>query len=364
MTIRGKIRVMIVDDSALMRQVLGSLLARDPAIEVVGTAADPYAARDKIRQLQPDVLTLDVEMPRMDGLSFLEKLMRAHPMPVVMVSSLTEAGCETTLRALELGAVDFVTKPKLDLRERLPEVAHEVVEKVKAAAAARLRTPVALRGDQVVPAPVRAAMLRTTQQIIAVGASTGGTEALKEFLTVLPPDCPGVVVVQHMPEKFTRAFADRLDGLCTVRVKEAEDGDRVLAGHVLIAPGGQHMRLTREGAIYLVRLNSEPPVNRHRPSVDVLFDSCAEFAGSNAAGVIMTGMGDDGARGLLAMRRAGARTLAQDEATCVVFGMPRVAIEIGAAQRVLPLGQLAEAVLGLAQGSRDGRPAAAPAGAS
>jgi two-component system chemotaxis response regulator CheB len=345
-----RIRVLVVDDSALMRQVLGRLLAQDPAIEVVGVAPDPYVARDRIKQLAPDVLTLDVEMPRMDGLSFLEKLMRAHPMPVVMVSSLTESGCATTLRALELGAVDFVTKPKVDLRERMPEVAQEVIEKVKGAAGARVRCSPAPPTGPVAPRPVATAMLKTTDQIIAVGASTGGTEALREFLTALPADCPGVIVVQHMPEKFTRAFAERLDGLCTVRVKEAEEGDRVLTGHVLLAPGSHHMRVVREGATYRVRLGSDPPVNRHRPSVDVLFHSCAETAGSNAVGVIMTGMGDDGARGLLAMRRAGARTLAQDEATCVVFGMPKAALDMGAAERALPLPRLAGAALALATG--------------
>jgi two-component system chemotaxis response regulator CheB len=350
-----KTRVLIVDDSALMRQVMGTLLTRDPSIEVVGAASDPYIARDKIKQLNPDVLTLDVEMPRMDGLAFLEKLMRARPMPVVMVSSLTEAGCATTLRALELGAVDFVTKPKLDLREHLPRVAQEVIDKIKAAAAARVRRPLP---RPAVAAPVRpaggGALIRSTDQVIAVGASTGGTEALKDFLMALPADCPGVVIVQHMPEKFTRAFADRLDTLCTVRVKEAADGDRVLTGHALIAPGGYHMRLVRAGATYLVRITSEPPVNQHRPSVDVLFESCSETAGANVVGVIMTGMGDDGARGLLAMRKAGAHTLAQDEASCVVFGMPKAAIDLGGAERVLPLSRLADAVLGMARsaGSR------------
>lgn len=349
---RPRIRVLVVDDSALMRQVLGGLLARDPSIEVIGSASDPYVARDKIRDLDPDVLTLDVEMPRMDGLSFLEKLMRAHPMPVVMVSSLTEAGCDTTLRALELGAVEFVTKPKLDLRERLPEVAREVATKIKAAAVAKVRPVADPRRAPVArsAAPVALrAMLKTTQQLIAVGASTGGTEALREFLTELPADCPAVVVVQHMPEKFTRAFADRLNGLCTVRVKEAEEGDRVIPGHVLIAPGNHHMRLAREGATYLVRLAGDPPVNQHRPSVDVLFHSCAAAAGRNVIGVLMTGMGEDGARGLLAMRAAGARTLAQDEATSVVFGMPKAAIDLGAAERVLPLGGLAEAAMELSR---------------
>jgi two-component system chemotaxis response regulator CheB len=347
----GKIRVLIVDDSALMRQVMGTLLARDPSIEVVGAASDPYIARDKIKHLNPDVLTLDVEMPRMDGLAFLEKLMRARPMPVVMVSSLTEAGCGTTLRALELGAVDFVTKPKLDLREHLPRVAQEVIDKVKAAAAARVRRPTLRAAPASVCRPASGALIRSTDQVIAVGASTGGTEALKDFLMALPADCPGVVIVQHMPEKFTRAFADRLDGLCTVRVKEAADGDRVLTGHVLIAPGGYHMRLVRAGATYLVRITSDPPVNQHRPSVDVLFESCSETAGANVVGVIMTGMGDDGARGLLAMRKAGARTLAQDEASCVVFGMPKAALDLGGVERVLPLSRLADAALSLARAS-------------
>ena len=339
------IRVLVVDDSALMRQVMGELISRDPALEVVGTAPDPYVARTKITELSPDVITLDVEMPRMDGLSFLERLMRARPMPVVMVSSQTEAGCATTLRALELGAVDFVTKPRLDLRERLPEVAQEVIEKIKAAATARVRVP---RGRPAVPATEpRPSPLATpaAHQVIAVGASTGGTEALREFLASLPPNGPGVVVVQHMPEKFTRAFAERLDGLCTVRVKEAEDGDRVRPGHVLLAPGNRHARLAPSVGGYVVRLGDDEPVNRHRPSVDVLFASCADVIGASAVGVIMTGMGDDGARGLLQMRRAGAVTFAQDEGSSVVFGMPRAAIEMGAVDRVLPLGSLAEAAL-------------------
>ena len=356
----SKIRVLIVDDSALMRQVLGTLLARDPGIEVVGSAPDPYVAREKIRQLNPDVLTLDVEMPRMDGLAFLEKLMLARPMPVVMVSSLTDAGCATTLRALELGAVDFVTKPKLDLRERLPEVAQEVIEKVKAAAMARIRRPTPAAPTAAGPRRAPAALAQSTDQVIAVGASTGGTEALKDFLSALPADCPGVAVVQHMPERFTRAFADRLDGLCTIRVKEAEEGDRILTGHALIAPGGRHMRIMREGGAYVMRLADDPPVNRHRPSVDVLFESCARHVGANAVGVIMTGMGDDGARGLLAMRGSGARTLAQDEATCVVFGMPRVAIEMGATEQVLPLSRLAEAATALVRTRHRGVQAKGP----
>jgi two-component system chemotaxis response regulator CheB len=348
-----KIRVLIVDDSALMRQVLTVLLQRDHQIEVVGTAADPFIAREKIKALNPDVLTLDVEMPRMDGLTFLEKLMRAHPMPVVMVSSLTEAGCETTLRALELGAVDFITKPRVDLLEHMDELAQEIIAKVLAASSARLfprvgRAPSAIASAIEARPPSAAATFRTTERVIAVGASTGGTEALKEFLTVLPADAPGVIIVQHMPEKFTQSFAQHCDQICAVRVKEAEDGDRVLPGHVLIAPGNYHMALRRNGAQYFVHVYSGQPVNRHRPSVDVLFESAAECAGRNAVGVIMTGMGADGARGLLAMREAGARTIAQDEATSVVFGMPKEAIAIGAAEVVLPIGRIAQAVLEMA----------------
>jgi two-component system chemotaxis response regulator CheB len=315
--------------------------------------------------LNPDVLTLDVEMPRMDGLTFLEKLMRARPMPVVMVSSLTEAGCETTLRALELGAVDFITKPRVDLREHLDELAQEVSEKVRAAASARVRAqqghgPSARPSQGGGPArrpeargaaaraSVPSAMIQTTDRIIAVGASTGGTEALKDFLMMLPADAPGIVIVQHMPEKFTRSFAERCDELCTIRVKEAEDGDRVLVGHALIAPGNFHMELQRNGAQYFVHIQSGPPVNRHRPSVDVLFESVAQCAGRNAVGVIMTGMGADGARGLLTMREAGARTIAQDEATCVVFGMPKEAIALGAVEAVTPLPRIAATALSMA----------------
>ncbi len=348
-----KIRVLIVDDSALIRQALTVLLQRDPQIEVVGAAADPYIARDKIKALAPDVLTLDVEMPRMDGLTFLEKLMRARPMPVVMVSSLTEAGCDTTLRALELGAVDFITKPKVDLREHLDEVAQEVIAKIRAAASARVVRPESreprVASREADPRPRESwAAIRTTDRLIAVGASTGGTEALKDFLIMLPADAPGVVIVQHMPEKFTRSFAERCDQLCAIRVKEAEDGDRVLAGHALIAPGNYHMALRRNGAQYYVAVHSGPPVNRHRPSVDVLFESVAGCAGRNAVGVIMTGMGADGARGLLVMREAGAHTIAQDEATCVVFGMPKEAIALGAAEAVLPLNRIAPAALEMA----------------
>lgn len=337
----GKTRVLIIDDSAFTRQVLRTLLAAEPTIEVVGVAADPVVAWEKVRQFNPDVLTLDVEMPRMDGLSFLEQLMRERPLPVVMVSSLTEAGCATTLRALELGAVDFVCKPRFDVRERLPELAGEVISKVKAAAAARVRrcpAPpplVARRPRPPLPAGTR---------VVAVGASTGGTEAIRALLLDLPADFPGMLIVQHMPPKFTRAFAQRLDGLCPVHVAEAEDGNEVLPGRVLIAPGDYHMRLTRDGTVYRVAIDQAPPVNRHRPSVDVLFDSCAVEAGRRAVGVLLTGMGDDGARGLLRIRQAGGRTLAQDEASCVVYGMPRAAVELVAVEQVLPLHRLAEGV--------------------
>jgi two-component system, chemotaxis family, protein-glutamate methylesterase/glutaminase len=345
----SRIRVLIVDDSALMRQLLQDILSSDRGIEVVGLAADPYVARDKIRALNPDVLTLDVEMPRMDGLSFLEKLMRAHPMPVLMVSSLTERGCETTLRALELGAIDFVTKPKVDVAAGTVDLAGEIIRKVKIAAAAKVRPsspiPAGSAPRPAITAP--RALFKSTHKVIAVGASTGGTEALREFLVPLPPDTPGIVIVQHMPETFTRSFAERLDGLCQMRVKEAEDGDHILPGHVLIAPGNFHMKVIRSGATYSVCVVMGEPVNRHRPSVDVLFDSCAEYLGSNAVGVIMTGMGGDGARGLLAMRNAGAATVAQDEASCVVFGMPREAIALGAAEEIVALDRMPQAVLRL-----------------
>jgi two-component system chemotaxis response regulator CheB len=346
----SKIRVLVVDDSALMRQALTVLLQRDPQIQVVGAASDPFVAREKIKTLDPHVLTLDVEMPRMDGLTFLEKLMRAHPMPVVMVSSLTETGCETTLRALELGAVDFITKPKVDLREHLDDLAREVSAKIRGAAIARVarRGPRLESADGGRQASAPFAMIKTTERIIAVGASTGGTEALKDFLVAMPADAPGIVIVQHMPEKFTRSFAERCNDLCTIRVKEAEDGERVLVGHALIAPGNFHMAVRRNGAQYYVNVQAGPPVNRHRPSVDVLFDSVAEWAGRNGVGVIMTGMGADGAKGLLKMRQAGARTIAQDESTCVVFGMPREAIELGAAESILPLPRIARAALDMA----------------
>lgn len=349
-----KIRVLTVDDSALMRQVLVVLLSRDSDIEVVGSAPDPYIARDKIKALNPDVVTLDVEMPKMDGLTFLEKLMRGHPIPVVMVSSLTEAGCQTTLRALELGAVDFITKPKIDLREGMEEVAQDLIDKIKAAAHARVKggtdpvkriPPSDAKGARCMSSTSLGAMIKTTDTIIAIGASTGGTEAVKEILMMLPPNTPPILITQHMPERFTKTWADRMNSLCQISVKEAEDGDSVLPGHALIAPGNYHMTLVRSGARYLVKLNQDDVVNRHRPSVDVLFDSVARYAGGNAVGVILTGMGGDGAKGLLGMKQAGASTIAQDEASCVVFGMPKEAIKLGGADKVLPLSDIAGAVI-------------------
>ena len=341
----NKVGVLIVDDSALIRQVLTKILSSDPGLEVVGTAADPFIAREKVKRLQPDVLTLDVEMPRMDGLSFLEKLMRGRPTPVVMVSSLTEKGCEVTLRALELGAVDFVTKPKIDVNDGTVELAEEIIEKVKNAARVKVagRQRSAARPRRL--AFKSQALIKTTHKVIAVGASTGGTEALADFLSVMPPDAPGIVIVQHMPEKFTRSFAARLDTICQIRVQEASDGDRVLPGHALLAPGDYHMAVTRSGANYRVKVARGAPVNRHRPSVDILFHSCARYLGANAVGAIMTGMGNDGAKGLLAMRQAGAHTVAQDEASCVVFGMPKEAIGLGAAEKIAPLPEMPKAVL-------------------
>lgn len=340
------IKVLIVDDSALVRQVLTSILGRHADIDVVGAAADPYRAWGKIQALNPDVITLDVEMPKMDGLTFLEKLMRAHPMPVLMVSSLTESGCQTTLRALELGAVDFVTKPKIDIARGTAEQGGEILTKLRAAAVARVkRRPAAAPVKPAAQSPPAPARFRTTHRIIAVGASTGGTEALREFLSAMPADSPGIVIVQHMPAGFTKAFAARLDSICRIRVAEASGGERVLPGHALIAPGDFHLEVARDGANTVTRVHQGPRNQHHRPSVDVLFHSCARHLGANAAGVIMTGMGGDGARGLLAMRQAGARTFAQDEATCVVYGMPAEAVNLGAAGEVLPLQRLAPTVL-------------------
>lgn len=339
-----KYRVLIVDDSALMRELLTEILSSDPEIAVVGAAPDPFIARDMIKEHHPNVITLDVEMPRMDGLTFLEKLMRAYPIPVVMISSLTEKGCDIALRALSLGAIDYIPKPKLSIASGTIELSDEIIAKVKAAATARVLPRCPQNGKSSPAIPTNLAQIRGSHKIVAVGASTGGTEALRELLEFLPADFPAIAIVQHMPEKFTGQFAKRLDSLCKVSVKEAADGDRLLVGHVLIAPGNHHMELVRQGAEYSVKITQTEPVNRHRPSVDVLFDSYAVHAGANAIGVILTGMGADGARGLLAMRKAGAFTVAQDETTSVVFGMPKEAIACGAVHEVHPLPKIASAV--------------------
>ena len=344
-----KIKVLCVDDSALIRSVMTEIINSQSDMTVVGTAADPLVARDLIKVTNPDVLTLDVEMPRMDGLEFLEKLMRLRPMPVVMVSSLTERGSEIALRALELGAIDFVTKPRLGVRDGLLNYTELITGKIRTAASARLlpaRSAAATRpGGEAPQESLLRSPLLSTEKLIIIGASTGGTEAIREVLQPLPPDSPAVMIAQHMPAGFTRSFAQRLDGLCRINVKEAEHGERVLPGYAYIAPGGFHLSLARSGANYVAHLDQEPPVNRHRPSIDVLFDSAAKHAGKNAIGIILTGMGKDGAEGLLRMRRAGAHTLAQDEASCVVFGMPREAIALGAVDDVSPLSEVSRRVL-------------------
>ncbi len=351
------VHVLIVDDSASVRQTLSSILSGDPEIEVMGTAGDPYAAARKIAQTAPDVITLDVEMPRMDGITFLRKLMSQHPIPVVMCSSLTEEGSATLMQALEAGAVDVILKPRVDTKQGLLESGVRICEAVKGAARANLKrlplhrdrepkTQAKLSADVMLPGPVpRRAMARTTENVVCIGASTGGTESLRVVLEALPEDCPGIVIVQHMPEKFTAAFAQRLNTLCEIEVKEAADGDKILRGRALIAPGNKHTLLQRSGAQYYVSIKDGPLVSRHRPSVDVLFRSAATYAGSNATGILMTGMGDDGAAGLLEMRGAGAQTVAQDEATSVVFGMPREAIERGAAEKVVPLDLIATQIV-------------------
>ena len=344
-----KIKVLIVDDSALIRSVMNEIIRQQPDMEVVGVAPDPIVARELIKQTNPDVLTLDVEMPRMDGLDFLEKLMRLRPMPVVMVSSLTERGSEITLRALELGAVDFVTKPKMSIQHGMLEYAELITDKIRAAARARVKPRTIAHVDPNRPPgeglPLIRNPLTSSEKLIIIGASTGGTEAIKDFLVQMPSDCPGILITQHMPEGFTRSFAKRLDSLCKIAVKEAEGGERVLPGHAFIAPGHSHLLLGRSGANYVTQLDQGPPVNRHRPSVDVLFDSAARYAGKNAVGVILTGMGKDGALGMLSMKNAGAYNFAQDEASCVVFGMPREAIAVGATHEVGPLNALPRMVL-------------------
>ena len=347
-----KIRVLIVDDSSTVRQTLTEILNSDPEIEVMGAASDPFVAVSMIQKEVPDVITLDIEMPRMDGLTFLEKIMRQHPIPVVICSSLTEKGSDVALAALEKGAVEIITKPKVETKHFLEESRITISDIVKSAAQVRIRSPrpalapvrVApkLTPDAILEKRPSQAMMQTTEKVVSIGASTGGTEALRVFLERLPADSPGMIIVQHMPEKFTARFADRLNGLCRVTVKEAADGDSVVRGQVLIAPGNRHTLLQRSGARYYVEVREGPLVNRHRPSVDVLFRSTARYAGKNAVGVILTGMGDDGAHGMLEMKGAGAFNIAQDEASCVVFGMPAQAIKLGGVDMVLPLSLIAD----------------------
>lgn len=347
------VRVLIVDDSAVVRQALSEVLGSDPEIQIMATAADPFVATDRISEEVPDVIVLDVEMPRMDGITFLENIMRQRPIPVVICSSLSGKGSETAVRAMECGAVDVIAKPRLGTEQFLRDSREILCTAVKSASAARLRVirPVeqALTADAVLAPGSRNALPRTTEKVVVIGASTGGTEALRVLLMAMPPDAPGMAIVQHMPEKFTAAFANRLDGLCTISVKEAENGDPVLRGRALLAPGNRHLLVKRSGARYFVEVRDGPLVCRHRPSVDVLFRSGARYAGSNAVGVLMTGMGNDGARGLLELKQAGAITIAEDESTCVVFGMPHEAIKLGAAGRVLPLNAISAGILGACQ---------------
>lgn len=340
-----KIRVLCVDDSALVRSLMVEIINSHADMEVVAVAPDPIIARDLIKQYTPDVLTLDVEMPRMDGLDFLERLMRLRPMPVVMVSSLTERNSDITLRALELGAVDFITKPRLGLRDGLMEYSDLIADKIRAAAMSRPRRRLE-RASVTSGSRSLTRSFSTTEKLVMIGASTGGTEAIRQVLEPLPSNSPAIMITQHMPAGFTRSFVERLDSLCQLQVHEAEHGQRVLPGHVYLAPGGiAHMKLARSGANYVVELDDSEPVNRHRPSVDVLFHSAAEVAGKNAVGVLLTGMGKDGAQGMLAMKKAGAATFAQDEASCVVFGMPREALAIGAADEAVPLSEISERIL-------------------
>jgi len=369
-----KIKVLIVDDSALVRKVLTEILSSDPGIEVIGAAADPLIAREKIKQLNPDVITLDVEMPKMDGITFLANIMRLRPMPVVMISSLTEKGADITFQALELGAVDFVAKPKIDVAHGMDEYAETIIEKVIVASKARVRSrdvkvtstsmgnsagsagsagsvgsavPERLTADAVLAKLSSKKHFSSTEKIIAIGASTGGTEAIKDVLMGFPPDTPGIVITQHIPAQFSGPFAKRMNGCCAMEVCEATDGQQILPGHVYIAPGSDHLMVVRSGARYLCKLSDGPPVNRHRPSVDVLFRSIAQNAGDNAIGIILTGMGNDGAAGLKEMQDAGASTIAQDESSSVVWGMPGEAVKRGAADSILPLAKVAASTLKL-----------------
>jgi two-component system chemotaxis response regulator CheB len=358
---KDKIKVLVVDDSAVVRQVMTEIVNAEKDLEVIATAADPIIAAGKIAKQKPDVITLDVEMPRMDGLTFLQKIMSQHPIPVVICSSLTEKGADTTLKAMQYGAVEIINKPKSGARQFFEESKIVICDAIRAAAAARIRrlsdtTRIAepkLTADAILPRPKAGLTLQTTQKIVVLGASTGGTEAIRTFLEALPYDAPGIAIVQHMPEHFTAAFASRLNESCRVTVKEAEDNDTIIQGRVLIAPGNRHMLLKRSGARYFVSLKDGPLVSRHRPSVDVLFRSTARYAGANAIGVIMTGMGDDGAKGMLEMKQSGAMNIAQNEQSCVVFGMPNEAIKQGAVDFVIPLEQISEKVLRMSDDSTD-----------
>ena len=356
-----KTRVIVVDDSALVRSLLAEIINRQVDMECIGTANDPLIAREMIRELNPDVITLDIEMPKMDGLEFLSRLMRLRPMPVVMISTLTERGAEVTMRALELGAVDFVSKPRIGLSEGLKDLAGQIVEKIRIAAAAQIRrvvptaTPVNAAGDSGPATAKPSALLGrvSTEKLVCIGASTGGTEAIKEVLVKMPADSPGIVITQHMPPGFTTSFAARLNGLCQITVQEAANGDRILPGHAYIAPGGRQFRINKSGANYVCVVEDSEPVNRHKPSVEVLFRSAAQLVGRNAYGIMLTGMGNDGAKAMKEMRDAGSYNFVQDEATCVVFGMPREAILHGAADEVLPLSGIAPALLAKLSASGD-----------
>ena len=342
-----KIKVLVIDDSALIRSLLTEIINSQRDMEVVGAAPDPLIAREMIKQLNPDVLTLDVEMPKMDGLDFLEKLMRLRPMPVVMVSTLTERGSEITMRALELGAVDFVTKPKMSITDGMLEYTDVIADKIRTASKARIATlqrHVSTQATSAAPAQLRNPLI-SSEKLLIIGASTGGTEAIKSFLLQMPSDCPGILITQHMPAGFTKSFANRLDSLCQISVKEAAGGERILPGHAYIAPGDKHLLLARSGANYVTQLSDAPPVNRHKPSVDVLFESAAEYAGKNVIGVILTGMGKDGAVGMAQMHDAGAYTFAQNEESCVVYGMPREAVAHGGVDEVAHLLDLPKLVL-------------------
>ncbi|MBE9467036.1 MAG: chemotaxis response regulator protein-glutamate methylesterase [Bacteroidetes bacterium] len=354
-----KLSVLIIDDSAVVRQTLSHILESDPEISIIETASDPFIAAKKLQNNVPDVITLDIEMPRMDGLTFLKKIMTQHPIPVVIVSSLTNKGTETALKALEYGAVEIINKPDLSSEKGIEETRIMLCDVVKAAAMSRvtrkkvsisnhpLSVAPKLSADAVISKGQNKSMIKTTEKVVAVGASTGGTEALKTFLEALPLNSPGIIIVQHMPEMFTKSFAERLDRLCKITVKEAKNGDTVIRGQALIAPGNHHLILKRSGARYYIEINNGPLVNRHRPSVDVLFRSTARYAGKNAVGIIMTGMGDDGAKGLLEMKQAGALTIAQDEKSCIVFGMPKEAIKLDAADKILALEKISPYVSSL-----------------